>query len=116
MVKYLVFALLLFSSFASAETLTTDNFIIEIERGCEEGVVTCDNIKFTYVLVGFDKKQTAIGKTVHTKCADGITPCRFQGYEFLDDGAKFFIYDSGVLEVTNSEGHQLLLEQGKWQY
>ena len=106
--------LAMFSSVAFGETLTTDNFTIQIERGCEEGVVTCNKIKFTYSPVGFKKKQVVMGKTVHTKCADGITPCAFQGYEFRADGAIYFIYNSGVLEVTDPDGNQLLVEQGKW--
>lgn len=113
--KYLVFAIAIMSSAVSAETLTTDNFIIQIERGCEEGEVTCDTMRFIYSPVGIEKKQVVVGKTVHTKCAGGITPCAFQGYEFLADGAKYFIHNSGVLEVTDSEGNQLLVEQGKWQ-
>lgn len=115
MMKYLVFVVAIVSSSAFAETLTTDNFIIKIERGCEEGEVTCDTMRFTYSLFDSDKTQTVVGKTVHTKCADNITPCAFQGYEFLTDGVTYFINNSGVLEVTDNEGNQLLLEQGKWQ-
>lgn len=114
--KYLVFAIVIMSSAVSAETLTADNFIIQIERGCREGEVTCDTMRFIYSPVGIENKQTVIGRTVHTKCADGITPCAFQGYEFLADGAKYFIHNSGVLEVTDSEGNQLMVEQGKWQH
>ncbi|WP_298770778.1 hypothetical protein [uncultured Shewanella sp.] len=114
--KYLVIALVIISSVVSAETLVTDNFIIQIERECEEGNVTCDTIRFIYSPVGCEQKHTVIGKTVHTKCADGVTPCAFQGYEFLADGAKFFIHNSGVLKVIDSEGNQLLVDKGKWQY
>ncbi|MCG6272035.1 hypothetical protein K6U70_07495 [Vibrio vulnificus] len=114
--KYLSFALIMLSSNVFAETLTTDNFTIQIERECEEGMVTCDKIKFIYSPVGFETKQTVKGKTVHTKCADGITPCAFQGSEFVADGAKYFIHNSGVLEILDKNGNQLLVEQGKWQY
>ncbi len=114
--KYLVFVLAIMFSEVSAETLTTDNFIIEIEHDCEEGNVTCDMIKFIYSPIGIEQKQTVVGKTVHTKCADGVTPCTFQGYQFLADGTTYFIYNSGVLEVIDSEGNQLLVEQGKWQH
>lgn len=48
--------------------------------------------------------------------ADGVTPCAFQGYEFHSDGARYFIYSYGVVEVTDDEGNQLLTEQGKWLY
>lgn len=114
--KYLIFVVAILSSVVSAETLTTDNFIVQIESGCVEGEVSCDTMKFIYSRIGFDKTQTVVGKTVHTTCADGITPCAFQGYEFQVDGSNYFINNSGVLEVTDSEGKQLLVEQGKWQY
>ena len=78
-------------------------------------MVTCERIKFSYSPVGFQKQQTVIGTTVHTKCADGVTPCAFQGYEFLSDGEKYRIYNSGVLKVSDKNGNQLLLEQGEWQ-
>ena len=115
-VKYIVLTLLSLYSVVSAETLATDNFIIQIERGCEEGEVTCKTMKFIYSPVGISKSQTVIGRTVHAVCADGVTPCQFQGYEFLTDGVKYFIHSSGILEVIDSEGNQLLVEQGKWQY
>ncbi|MBK6508764.1 MAG: hypothetical protein IPG06_04435 [Haliea sp.] len=105
--KYLVFVISIMSSVVSAETLTTDNFIIQIERGCEEGEVTCDKVRFIYSPVGFDKKQTVFGKTVHTTCADGIAPCAFQGYEFIADGAKYFLFTIRacwkfqIVKVTN---------------
>lgn len=115
-VKYLVFLMLLISSVASSKTLTTDNFVIEIAHDCEEGEVTCDAIKFVYSPAGFKQKHTVIGKTVHRRCADGITPCAFQGYEFQSDGATYFIRQSGVLVVTDNRGNQLLVEQGSWEY
>src|SRR5690554_7171257 len=89
------------SSAVSAETLTTDNFIIQIERGCREGEVTCDTMRFIYSPVGIENKQTVIGRTVHTKCADGITPCAFQGYEFLADGAKYFRSEEHTSELQS---------------
>lgn len=113
--KYLILGLLICSLNVFAETLITANFTIDISHECEEGVVSCDRIKFTYSPTGFEKKQVVIGSTVHTKCADGVTPCAFQGYEFLADGAKYRIYNSGVLKVLDENGNQLLLEQGEWQ-
>lgn len=115
--KYLTVALAILPTIVFAETFTSDNFIIDIERGCGEGVVTCDIIRFRYSAVGTEQVFTAIGKAVDTHCADavGLSPCRVQGYEFLADGAKYFIHDSGVLEISDSEGKQLLVELGKWQ-
>jgi hypothetical protein len=112
--KYILFALFLFSSVSFAETLVTDNFTINIENQCEEGNVTCEMIKFTYAPVGIGNMKTVIGKTKHSACADGTTPCGFQGYEFMADGGVYYISSSGILEVTDKEGNQLLVEQGKW--
>jgi len=114
--KYLAFVFVVFSSVVFGETLITDNFTIQIEHGCKEGEVTCEKIKFTYSPAGIEQKKIVMGKSLHTKCADGITPCAFQGYEFLADGAKYVIYKSGVLEVIDNENNQLLVEQGKWHY
>lgn len=114
--KYLLFTIVIMSSAAFAETLTTDSFIIQIEQGCEEGEVTCDTMRFIYSAVGAEQEQTVVGTTVHTTCADGVTPCAFQGYEFSADGANYFIHHTGVLKVTDCKGNQLLVEHGQWQY
>ncbi|OPX55361.1 hypothetical protein SAMN02745127_01581 [Oceanospirillum multiglobuliferum] len=114
--KYVLIFIAVMSSVAFAETLITDSFTIQIERDCEEGEVTCDMMRFIYSPTDIEKKQIAIGRTVHTTCADGITPCAFQGYEFMTDGAKYFIYNSGILEITDIKNKPLLVEQGRWQY
>ena len=114
--KYLIYIVLFLSPLANGKTLTSDNFKIEIKRDCEEGVVTCDKIKFILYTTGFEKGEVIRGTTKHSTCADGVTPCAFQGYEFISGGGTYFIHSSGVIEVIDSDGNQLLVEQGKWQY
>lgn len=116
LVKYSFFILVILSSVAFGETFVTDNFSIKIDNECEEGHVTCEAVKFTYATVGIEQKQIVIGKTIHSICADEVTPCAFQGYEFVADGGVYFIHSSGVLEITDKDGNQLLVEQGTWQY
>ncbi len=98
---------------ARAETLETPSFTIAIERHCAEGNVSCDKVGY----VGTSKKNgKAIrlnGKTMHTICADGVTPCRFLGYEFRNGNVNYTVTDGGELTVTI--GRRLVLqEHGEW--
>ena len=113
--KYILLVAIIATSAVRAGTLISDNFIIEIERQCPEGHVTCEKIQFTFSPTGIDKKQVVIGTTIHTKCADGLTPCAFQGYEFHSNGDIYFINESGFLVVRDKDGNTLLAEQGEWQ-
>ena len=113
--KYSVLAGIALSALASAETLTTPHHVVYIERGCEEGEVTCDRVRITYVSVGLEDERTVVGRTVHTMCADGVTPCAFQGYEFVGvDGRTYFIHQAGTLIITDGDGRQRVVEPGKW--
>lgn len=116
MKKLMTILLLIASPFSSSETFITKNFTIEIHSMCEEGNVTCDEIQFTLSVKGFESKKIVTGKTIHTRCADGVTPCAFQGYLFVTNDAKYFLYHSGVLEVVDKQDNPLLLEQGEWMY
>ena len=55
-----------------------------------------------------------MGKTLHVTCADGVTPCRFIGYEFRRGAYLYMVWEDGRLEVSRS-GTILLTEQGEWQ-
>ena len=104
----------IFSGSVFAETLDTDNFLIDIERRCGEGAVTCENVLFTIRPTGISTTQQYTGTTFHSTCADGVTPCQFQGYKFIADEVQYTIYSSGFLEITDKEGNPLLAEQGSW--
>ena len=101
-------------------TLETPNHLISITPRCPEGDVTCDKVSYQ----GINKKTGAAlklngGTTVHTTCADGITPCRFIGYSFRNGKHTYFIGEDpdgekGTLTVKK-EGKVILTERGTWQ-
>lgn len=98
---------------AGAATLTTPSFVIEITENCGEGNIGCDNVSY----VGTSKKSgnriQLRGKTVHALCADGVTPCRFLGYEFKRGAVFYSVSEEGQLTVT--QGKKILVqESGSW--
>ncbi|HEY6071716.1 MAG TPA: hypothetical protein VIU85_10110 [Chthoniobacterales bacterium] len=93
-------------------TLETSSFTIKIDVHCEEGEVTCDDVKY----VGTNKKTgeslELTGKTAHHMDADA-TPGKFLGYIFKNEGVTYFLSEEGMLRVT--KGDQVLLkENGTW--
>jgi len=112
-----IFLLLLMSLWgakkAFAETLKTQNFIINITRNCPEGEVICKNVSYTGTNLKTQKSLLLNGKTVYRICSDGITPCQFLGYEFLNGAYRYFVTESGTLKVYKQE-KLLLEEQGLW--
>jgi len=110
-----IFALLLLAGEACASTLTTPSFTVQITVNCAEGNVTCDNVTY----VGTSKKTgqsiTLRGKTKHTLCADGVTPCHLQGYEFWNGKTYYRVLEDGSLLVM--QGKKVLLEEkGSWEW
>ena len=98
---------------ARAETLDTPSFTIAIERHCAEGNVSCDKVGYTGTSKKNGKAIRLNGKTMHTLCADGVTPCRFIGYEFRNGNVNYTVSDGGELTVTI--GRKLVLqERGEW--
>lgn len=96
--------------------LETDSYLVEI-TGCEEGNVSCNDL--IYQAVNKENQESITiqkGRTVSTLCEDGLTPCRFVGYEFTNKGYTYFIFDTGELVVTSPEGQILLEEQGIWSW
>ena len=109
------------STLSVAVTPIQANFIMGLDiqgqrlnlyNGCAEGNVTCDDM----LLVAPDLARMAFvaptkkdlnrlpyaiklypAKTEHSTCADGITPCRFQGYSF--DGKDI----TGFINPNNNE-------------
>lgn len=93
-------------------TLETKSFSIAIEVRCEEGEVTCDDVKY----VGTNKKTgesvELTGKTAHHMDKEG-NPGRFLGYIFKNKGVAYFLSEDGLLRVT--KGDEVLLEEkGTW--
>ena len=96
------------------ETLTTPGYVVRIEVGCAEGEVSCDKVRYE----GTDRRSgasiTLRGRTLHTTCADGVTPCRFLGYVFKRGGVSYTVLESGALVVRRG-GRTLLEEAGRWE-
>lgn len=111
----LLTALLLLAVQARASTLTTPSFVIEIKVNCEEGNVTCDNVTYIGTSKKTGKSITLRGKTKHHPCADGVTPCQFQGYEFRTGTSYYRVLEDGSLLVM--QGKKVVLEEkGRWKW
>jgi hypothetical protein len=112
----LLIALVSYSQVSVADMLTTPNYVVTITRNCEEGNVTCSNVTYHGVSKKTGKAITLKGTTKHTKCADGVTPCRFLGYEFKSGNITYLVLESGTLQVFRGESEVLIDEQGEWKY
>ena len=96
----------------STGTLETKSFSISIEVKCEEGEVTCDNVKYTGTNKKTGESVELTGKTAHHMDKEG-NPGRFLGYIFKNKGVTYFLSDDGLLRV--SKGDEILLEEhGTW--
>ncbi|MCU0536373.1 MAG: hypothetical protein MUD14_21000 [Hydrococcus sp. Prado102] len=110
----LPFIVLGFAAAASAETLQTKNFEVNITQNCAEGEVTCNNVSYRGTNRKTGDSISLTGKTLHQLCADNVTPCRFIGYEFLNGNYRYLVTSDGTLQVYR--GRELILsEQGTWQ-
>lgn len=99
---------------ADAETLVTATSTISIRLNCAEGNVSCDDVAFTSTDRRSGRTLRLRGRTLHTLCADGVTPCRFLGYEFARGATRYTVLEEGMLVVRR--GGKVLLEQaGQWQ-
>ena len=95
------------------QTLDTPGYTVDIVQQCEEGNVTCDDVRYTGTSKKTGKSITLRGKTVHTLAADGVTPGAFQGYAFKTGRTHYTVYADGRLLVT--QGRKTLVnQQGQW--
>lgn len=100
---------------ARADELLTKNYKINIEQKCEEGNVTCDNVTYLGIHRTSGKSIRLKGTTRHTFCKDGVTPCRFLGYEFKNGNISYFVSEDGTLTVTRNKTEVIIDEKGEWQ-
>jgi hypothetical protein len=102
-----------------AQTLLTDNYQVNIKVQCPEGNVTCDKVRYAGTNRKTGKTIELTGRTVHTTCADGITPCRFLGYQFRNGAVTYSVWeraDGDGATLAVSQGSRVLLEErGTWQ-
>ncbi|MBW4590872.1 MAG: hypothetical protein KME33_37780 [Aetokthonos hydrillicola CCALA 1050] len=102
-------SLLLYSQSALAETLKTKTFRITITRSCPEGNISCNKVRYYGRNLKTGNSIHLVGKTIHTTCADGVTPCRFLGYEFRNKQYLYRVTQDGKLQIY--EGKKLILEE-----
>lgn len=99
---------------AHAQRLETPNFSADIKVGCPEGHVSCDQLQARLLRKGGGQVITLRGRTLHTLCADGVTPCRFLGYVFSGRDRTYTLYDEGRLVIAR--GRTVMVdEKGQWQ-
>lgn len=112
--KMMAAACALLAAPASADTLVTPSFVVRITVNCEEGNVTCDDVSYVGTSKKTGKHITLRGTTKHSLCADGVTPCTFQGYEFSNGKTFYRVLADGTLLVT--QGKKVLVkETGTWE-
>jgi len=116
MKKLILLGAFILSGTAAAETLTTENYIVEIERHCQEGEVTCDNVSYLGISKKSGNRIELEGKTLHSLCTDGVTPCRFLGYQFNNGNTTYKVFESGLLQVIQNNKDVLIEERGEWSY
>ncbi len=115
--KFMLIALLLFfSAVTFAQQLDTPNYTVEIQQLCPEGEVQCQNVVYKGTSKVSGASLELKGSAWHSLCADGVTPCRFLGYQFNNGRIRYLVHESGLLQVIGSSGKVLLEEQGVWDY
>lgn len=98
---------------APAQTLLTPGYRVTIEPRCPEGEVACADVGYRGISRRSGRAITLEGRALHTRCADGVTPCRFLGWEFRNGDTVYRVLESGELRVTR--GDQVLVhEKGAW--
>ena len=95
------------------QNLETPGYTVKITQQCEEGNVTCDDVRYVGTSKKSGKAITLRGKTMHAMAADGVTPGAFQGYVFRSGRVSYTVFADGRLVVT--EGKKTLVNQrGAW--
>lgn len=96
-----------------SSVLETPSFTVRIKVRCPEGNVTCEDVVYTGKSKKNGKSVSVMGRTLHAACADGNTPCRFQGYTFDTGNINYTVLEEGELIVTK-DGKTLVREKGNW--
>ena len=115
MKKLLALALFFISCALHAEILTTPTYEIAV-GACPEGYVSCSAVDFVVTNLATGATSTYQGKTRHSLCKDGVTPCQFLGYQFSGKDRKFTLSVNGSLEINYTDGKDCVFEQGQWSY
>lgn len=114
-IKFLLGVLLIIPPALSwgGSVLLTPGYRITLTPTCYEGEVSCKKIQYHGISLKSGAQIELEGEVAHAFCADGVTPCRFIGYTFSNNGTTYTISETGMLRVTDSKD-LLLQQQGKW--
>lgn len=113
---YAAIGVILCADLCVADTLTTAHYVVTVTRHCQEGEVRCDNVSYHGASKKTGKAMTLKGSTLHTLCADGVTPCGFLGYQFKTGNFRYLVLESGTLRVVKGDSEVLIDELGEWTY
>jgi hypothetical protein len=98
---------------ARTQVLDTPGYTVRIEIRCPEGEVSCADVGYRGESKRSRRSLALAGRSVHATCADGVTPCRFLGWQFANGGYTYFVGTDGRLVVRN--GDRVLVDQaGTW--
>ena len=98
---------------AAAQTLETRGYRVTLEPRCAEGEVACEEVGYTGVSRRSGLRIELTGRALHLSCADGVTPCRFVGWEFRNGEHVYRVLEHGELVVTRG-GTVLVRQRGRW--
>ncbi|MDJ0660038.1 MAG: hypothetical protein QNJ42_11195 [Crocosphaera sp.] len=98
----------------STQRIKTENYRIILRSYCIEGAVTCNHVSYEGINLHTGDSIQLAGKTIHTTCVDGVTPCRFLGYQFVNGDYTYIVRSDGSLLVYQAN-NLILQEEGTWQ-
>jgi hypothetical protein len=96
----------------SGESFVTENYRIRITNNCGEGVVVCNDMTYYGENLKTGRSITLKGRTVHSLCNDGVTPCRFDGYVFKSGDYRYVVTISNSLIVYKGD-REILYERSR---
>ena len=97
-------SMMAFVSTANAETIRTKSFLIDINRQCEEGNVSCNRVIYVGTELKTGRSIRLTGRTLNNSHS-----YRFLGYEFRNGQYRYIISDDNSLLVY--KGDRLILQE-----
>jgi hypothetical protein len=104
-------ALVLAHGWVQAVALISDSYDVTVQTLCPEGYVSCDRLVLRGVHKLTGRRLHLKGRSMHSMCADGVTPCRYLGDQFEGRSYVYFFSSEGWLLVKDSKGRLLLREK-----
>lgn len=96
-----------------AAELRTPSYVVQITENCPEGEVGCRNVSYVGKNIRTGKSIELQGRAVMRLCADRVTPCSHEGYQFTKGRVEYRVTNDGLLLVTR--GAEVLVEErGRW--